>query len=58
MLLQTIPTETGGGAQRSSMELKSGLPEPDDTHTHILDYAPAPGWTVHVTKDGRLYYCK
>lgn len=25
---------------------------------HILDSAPAPGWTAHVTKDGRLYYCK
>ncbi|XP_060523757.1 FERM and PDZ domain-containing protein 4 [Cylas formicarius] len=24
---------------------------------HVLDYAPAPGWTVHVTKEGRLYYC-
>lgn len=25
---------------------------------HILDSAPAPGWTAHVTKEGRLYYCK
>ncbi|ENN80544.1 hypothetical protein YQE_03038, partial [Dendroctonus ponderosae] len=24
---------------------------------HILDSAPAPGWTAHVTKEGRLYYC-
>ncbi|CAG9765036.1 unnamed protein product [Ceutorhynchus assimilis] len=24
---------------------------------HILDSAPAPGWTAHATKDGRLYYC-
>ncbi|XP_030750842.1 FERM and PDZ domain-containing protein 4 isoform X2 [Sitophilus oryzae] len=24
---------------------------------HLLDSAPAPGWTVHVTKDGRLFYC-
>lgn len=30
----------------------------DGTQTHMLDYAPAPGWTVHVAKDGRLYYCK
>ncbi|KAF7267769.1 hypothetical protein GWI33_019006 [Rhynchophorus ferrugineus] len=25
---------------------------------HILDSAPAPGWTVHVTPEGRLFYCK
>ncbi|CAG9865501.1 unnamed protein product [Phyllotreta striolata] len=29
----------------------------DSTLNHVLDYAPAPGWTLHVTKEGRLYYC-
>ncbi|KAL1491758.1 hypothetical protein ABEB36_012308 [Hypothenemus hampei] len=24
---------------------------------HIQNSAPAPGWTTHVTDDGRLYYC-
>ncbi|KAG5889216.1 hypothetical protein JTB14_018639 [Gonioctena quinquepunctata] len=29
----------------------------EGTYKHVLDYAPAPGWTVHVNKEGRLYYC-
>ncbi|XP_057666349.1 FERM and PDZ domain-containing protein 4 [Diorhabda carinulata] len=29
----------------------------DSTFKHVLDYAPAPGWTLHVNADGRLYYC-
>ncbi|XP_072400466.1 uncharacterized protein [Diabrotica undecimpunctata] len=29
----------------------------DITFKHVLDYAPAPGWTLHVNAEGRLYYC-
>lgn len=52
MLLQAIPGESG---PKATPETKQ---DADGTQTHILDYAPAPGWTVHVTKEGRLYYCK
>lgn len=55
MLLQTVPGDSGA---KPSDESKTLHPESDGTATHILDYAPAPGWTVHVTKEGRLYYCK
>ncbi|KAH0811209.1 hypothetical protein GEV33_011584 [Tenebrio molitor] len=54
MLLQTVPGDSGA---KPSDESKTLHPESDGTATHILDYAPAPGWTVHVTKEGRLYYC-
>lgn len=50
MLLQTIPGDSGAKSDESKPDL--------ETTTHVLDYAPAPGWTVHVTKEGRLYYCK
>ncbi|CAH1119218.1 unnamed protein product [Phaedon cochleariae] len=29
----------------------------DSTLGHVVDYAPAPGWTLHANKDGRLFYC-
>ncbi|XP_044262585.1 uncharacterized protein LOC123010031 isoform X1 [Tribolium madens] len=51
MLLQTIPGDPGAKSDDSSK------PELDTTGAHVLDYAPAPGWTVHVTNEGRLYYC-
>ncbi|XP_017783981.1 PREDICTED: FERM and PDZ domain-containing protein 4 [Nicrophorus vespilloides] len=45
----TAPPETvrpqGGGGRDAEMK------------TLVLDYAPVPGWTVHVTNEGRLYYC-
>ncbi|XP_045467431.1 uncharacterized protein LOC123675910 isoform X2 [Harmonia axyridis] len=50
MLLQAAPVESG---VKPSEEAHS---EPEG-FTHVLDYAPAPGWTVHISKEGRLYYC-
>ncbi|XP_044756049.1 uncharacterized protein LOC123314773 isoform X2 [Coccinella septempunctata] len=50
MLLQATSGESG---VKSSEETRN---EPEG-FTHVLDYAPAPGWTVHITKEGRLYYC-
>lgn len=52
MLLQAISGDSGHKATPGTQQ------DADGTQTHILDYAPAPGWTVHVTKEGRLYYCK
>lgn len=61
MLLQTNPAtgpETGSKSQPPE-ERATIHPKENDSHaTHMLDYAPAPGWTIHVTKEGRLYYCK
>lgn len=48
----------GGGNRPCDVPGSKQREEYDGTHTHMLDYAPAPGWTVHVAKDGRLYYCK
>ncbi|CAH0552576.1 unnamed protein product [Brassicogethes aeneus] len=59
MLLQATPGECGSKPASCALEPRnSHVPDFDGTHTHMLDYAPAPGWTVHVTKEGRLYYCK
>lgn len=63
MLLQTTPPMTECGPRPP--DTKPPLPpstqhkeNSDIPHTHMLDWAPAPGWTAHVSKEGRLYYCK
>lgn len=48
-------TVTMGGPPMSLQLTTVGKEE--DGHTHMLDCAPAPGWTVHVNTSGRLYYC-
>lgn len=68
MLLQSAPGESGGPKpgddsrsmqqQQLEQQQKHQKLDYDGTKTHMLDYAPAPGWTVHVTNEGRLYYCK
>ncbi|XP_049820485.1 uncharacterized protein LOC109608589 isoform X2 [Aethina tumida] len=56
MLLQS-GSEPGPKSGPGPEESRNPTPDSDSTRTHMLDYAPAPGWTVHVTKEGRLYYC-
>ncbi|KAF5300657.1 hypothetical protein FQR65_LT09121 [Abscondita terminalis] len=60
MLLQATPS--GSESESKSVEEQTAKNSPEKSvelaNTHILDYAPAPGWTTHVTKEGRLYYCK
>ncbi|XP_065157714.1 uncharacterized protein [Atheta coriaria] len=67
MLLQAqaaqaaVPTlaatgHSGGGSVGKAASIFNGLGHAE-ARAHMLDYAPAPGWTVHVNKDGRLYYC-
>lgn len=52
-------TVTDAGTQKHNDEnVKSCLKDVEGHKIHMLDYAPAPGWTVHVTNEGRLYYCK
>lgn len=60
MLLQSTTTSGPDSESRPIEEQRSRSPEKgtEPANTHILDYAPAPGWTTHVTKEGRLYYCK
>lgn len=60
MLLQNPATGTVAetGTKLPDENNKSCLKDAEGHKTHMLDYAPAPGWTVHVTNEGRLYYCK
>ncbi|KAF5288117.1 hypothetical protein FQA39_LY15504 [Lamprigera yunnana] len=59
MLLQSAPssseTDSKSVEEKTTQSLEKSV---ELANTHILDYAPAPGWTTHVTKEGRLYYCK
>lgn len=55
MLVQTAPTDKGPNAVSEGPQQQNNTCK--DGFTHMLDYAPAPGWTVHVAKTGRLYYC-
>ena len=55
MLLQS---SGDSGAKPPDESRTPAHPDSDGTTTHILDYAPAPGWTVHANNEGRLYYCK
>ncbi|XP_063906566.1 FERM and PDZ domain-containing protein 4 isoform X2 [Zophobas morio] len=54
MLLQS---SGDSGAKPPDESRTPAHPDSDGTTTHILDYAPAPGWTVHANNEGRLYYC-
>ncbi|KAK5650693.1 hypothetical protein RI129_001722 [Pyrocoelia pectoralis] len=59
MLLQAAPSGPDTTEQKA-VENQTTKPfeKPVElANTHVLDYAPAPGWTTHVTKEGRLYYC-
>lgn len=60
MLLQSTPSSIPESESKIAEEQLSETQEKttETANTHILDYAPAPGWTTHVTKEGRLYYCK
>ncbi|XP_071050930.1 FERM and PDZ domain-containing protein 4 isoform X1 [Onthophagus taurus] len=55
MLLQAQPNDSSSKLEDyPNIQRQQNAAE---SHTHMLDYAPAPGWTVHSTKEGRLYYC-
>ncbi|KAI4458585.1 membrane associated guanylate kinase-related [Holotrichia oblita] len=56
MLLQSTPSGADEPSAGDPMKHQT-IKENSDFHSYMLDYAPAPGWTVHSTKEGRLYYC-
>ena len=51
-------TSSSGSNVSNGLHFESTLSESQRRHLNGLRNGLRPGWTVHVTPDGRFYYCK